>query len=450
DVAVAGATAALVLDATGDTVARTTTSADGSFAMAEAPIGRYRLVAVGGAAGDTVEVQDVGGGAFSLAATDTVQRQVRFGYPSISTDDARALPLGRRVVIDGIALNGWATFGDSTMHVSDGAGAIRSIRVQQSAVQPGDSVRLLGITAAVSGSRVLTDVTVRVLSAAAGLPPVDSVSTHDAATAADGALADAQVRIAGAIIQDTARAGNDRVLGVNDGSGRLEVVLDANIQFDGPFLPGAEFTAAGVLVSAGDAWQLKPRGRAEAVSAVPTMTIAEARGADAGLRISIEGVSLNPWTVYGDSTVHVRDGTGFMRVVRVLAPVAAGDSIRFTGVVAVRNGEPVLSGVVPAMVEPGVGVGQPDSISTAAAAAAQGGALDAAFVKVVAPIVSTQALPGRDIMVTVNDGSGALEVVLDATLPFNAASFPPGAIMQATGLLVPTGAAWTLTPRVRG
>jgi hypothetical protein len=69
------------------------------------------------------------------------------------------------------------------------------------------------------------------------------------------------VRLASAAIADTATTSAGFVLNVDDGSGLVEVLLDADISFD---LTGLEPTALvdliGVLVpNEAASWQLKPR-----------------------------------------------------------------------------------------------------------------------------------------------------------------------------------------------
>lgn len=447
----AGVAAALVLESTGDTVARASTGANGTFVMAQVPIGRYRLVANRGTLGDSVAVVEIADAVFNLAQDDTVSRQVRLGYPAVTAAQVRTMQAGRRVVLEGIALNGWATFGDSTVHVRDATGAIRVVRAQQAAVQAGDSIRVLGTTGVRDARPVIADATLRILSAAVGLPQPDSVSTSASATALADAVADGQVRIAGAVIQDTVRVGADLVLGVDDGSGRLEVVLDGNVSFNaGPYVPGATFSGRGVLVPepGGAAWRLKPRDREEATITFPTVTIAQARLLEAGRRIVVQGVALNGWTVFGDSTVHLMDATGYIRGMRVLSNVAAGDSVRMLGTISAHDGQPVLTAVTPTLIRAGVGIAAADSLSTLVAAGAQGGTRDAGHVRVGGTIVAAQTLPNGDRVLGVDDGSGRLDVVLDVNATFNAGPYEPGALLQATGVLVPTGAgSWQLKPR---
>lgn len=451
DASAAGVHAALLLESTGDTVARATTGPDGVFAMNRVPIGRYRLVATRGALGDSVAVLQIDSAVFSLAQDDTARREIRLGYPALSVAQVRVTPLGRRIVLDGVALNGWSTFGDSTVHVRDATGAIRAVRTPQSAVQAGDSIRVLGTVGVNDGHPVIADAALRVLTAAVGLPAVDSVSTAAAASALNGTRSDGHVRIAGAVIQDTARVAGNLIIGVDDGSGRLEVVLDANVSFNaGPYVPGGTFAGRGVLVPApgGATWRLKPRDRDEATISFPTVPIADARMAEQGRRIVIEGIALNGWTTFGDSTVHLMDASGFIRGVRVLSNVAAGDSIRMLGTVSTRDGQPVLTTISPTLIRAAVGTGTPDSLSTSAAAEADGGSLDAAHARVGGTIVAAQTLPNGDRVLGVDDGSGRIDVVLDANVTFNVGPYEPGALLRASGVLVPTFSGdWQLKPR---
>ena len=453
DALAGGVVAGLVLEATGDTVATAITEADGSFLIDRVAIGQYRLVARRGATlGDSVEVLTISNASFSVMAADTVVRLIPLGYPTITAAAARALPAGRRVMVAGIALNSWTAFADSTVHLRDASGSIRAVRTLPSPLQAGDSVRIFGTTDLHNGQTVLADASVRLLAGAVGVPAPDSVGTGEAATADGGVRADGQVRIAGATILDTTSVAGDRVLGVDDGSGRLEVVLDRNVVFDaGPWVPGAHFNGTGLLVpDTAGGWQMKPRQRSDAAVTFPSVTIAAARATAAGLRVVVEGIALNGWFAFADSTVHIADATGAIRGVKVLGFVGAGDSIRLTGTVTTRNGQPVLSNATVATLTPAVGLPAPDSVSTSTAASAQAGVRDAGQVRIGGSITGTQNLPNGDVILTVNDGSGGVQVLFDRDILFNPGPYQTGALLHASGVLVPTGTGtWQLKPRSR-
>jgi hypothetical protein len=98
------------------------------------------------------------------------------------------------------------------------------------------------------------------------------VTTALAATADGGRLDAQQVVVRNATVSDTAAVLGDWRLTVDDGSGPLEVLLDA-VAFPqvtpgnrAPYVPGNRFDIAGVLVPTGTgSWRLKPRSVAELV-----------------------------------------------------------------------------------------------------------------------------------------------------------------------------------------
>jgi hypothetical protein len=101
-------------------------------------------------------------------------------------------------------------------------------------------------------------------------------------------------------------------------------------------------------------------------------------------------------------------------------------------------------------------VPQPIPLTTAAAASANGGALDAALVQVnLAEILEVERLDDDDVRVLVDDGSGELEILYRAFLNVNPNDFKPDTVFVdlARGLLVPYAdggeTRWRLLPRAR-
>ena len=90
-------------------------------------------------------------------------------------------------------------------------------------------------------------------------------------------------------------------------------------------------------------------------------------------------------------------------------------------------------------------------VGTALAASADTGRLDAALAKVVGAMVQDTATVAGNRQLTVTDGSGPLVVQLDTVAGFRGAVLAAdtvGATLDATGVLVPTGAGtWILLPR---
>jgi hypothetical protein len=180
----------------------------------------------------------------------------------------------------------------------------------------------------------------------------------------------------------------------------------------------------------------------------PSYTLAEARARPLGEKIFVQGLALNNSPTFGDSTVHLRDTTGALRVAGVRGPlVAGGDSVRFLGLVGARSGQPVIQDGQATILQI---VGLPVAIrmSTDSAATAGVGAFDAELVRVVDATVSDTATVDGDYVVTVDDGSGVVLVVFDQDAGLTQSPYVPGVVINATGVLVPDGAGrWVLKPR---
>jgi hypothetical protein len=182
----------------------------------------------------------------------------------------------------------------------------------------------------------------------------------------------------------------------------------------------------------------------------PTVTVREARALTPGKRVFIEAVTHNAFGTYGDSTLHVADTSGAIRATRV-QPVAvtSGQRVRLLGTTAVNAGIATLTDVTAFVLGAG-SPAPPVTVSTAVAARADGGKLDAALAQVEnAVIVGSQTTPSGDVVLSVNDGSGLLEVVIARSTGIPTTAYVPGATLKATGVLVPTAAAgvWALKPR---
>jgi hypothetical protein len=153
--------------------------------------------------------------------------------------------------------------------VVDLTGAIRATRVRPSTpgVATGDSVILRARIADRLGQRVLDDVSVFVVGPSF-VPTAPSLTTVLAATGGTaGALDAALVRIADALVTDTATVSGNFQMTVTDGSGALVVILDraADATFRAPlplnlYVPTNRFDVVGILVPTGaGTWRLKPR-----------------------------------------------------------------------------------------------------------------------------------------------------------------------------------------------
>lgn len=183
----------------------------------------------------------------------------------------------------------------------------------------------------------------------------------------------------------------------------------------------------------------------------PQVTLAQARAAAPGKRLVVLATLTAAPTSFSDSTAHVSDASGKLRLTRIVAtaggPFIPGDIVRVLGHAGSRAGQPVLDSTRVALA--GLGPAPvPDTLSTAQAAAAQAGALDAGLVYIHDAEVLASAGQNGDVVLTLDDGSGPLEMRIDKILQPNPSLFFPGDSVNASGVLVSTGAgSWELRLR---
>lgn len=229
--------------------------------------GRYFAAVPTSVLGDSLEMFS-GDAPFTVGQNDTIEFTIGLRFRSLSPSAARALPLGAKAWVRGVALNAWGTFGDSTVHVA-GQAAIRLSRVPVSGFAAGDTARFFGTRAQRDGQP--TFIVQRVIvETQGGAPPDPSQLVTAIAAAANGGQLDAAlVRVNNATITDTTRnAFGNRMLTVDDGAGPLRVELVSAINFDPPpaYSPGSVLDITGLLVPNPDApgtWLLRPRSRSD-------------------------------------------------------------------------------------------------------------------------------------------------------------------------------------------
>ena len=456
DAPAAGIGVSLVLPGGTTPIAQTTTDATGNYVFSNVPVGRYGLRVDPSLFGDSLRVGRVDSATFTVAVADTPRVGVSLTYPITPLASVRTGQLGKRVLVQGVALNAYAAFGDSTLHLADASGVLRAVRVSPIQVVAGDTVRLLGTITLVGGAATISDATAfRVGTGPFTRTPVP-LTTALAATANGGQLDADLVKISNATIINTIASTNGRVTAtVDDGSGTVQVVIEPTGAFANrpALLTGALLSATGLLVpnDARTAWVLKPRATADLAVGFRRVTIAEARTMEPGRLVEIEGIALNGWLTFADATVHVSDPTGWLRATAVRSTaIFAGDSVRFLGTIVLNNGQPTLTQVEPLVLATGRIIPQPINLTTAQVASANGGAADAALVRTVnATIVDVATVAGGDFQVRINDNSGVAVVIIDRDLGLVTTGLVANARVTVTGLLVPTpgGGSWQLKPR---
>lgn len=211
-------------------------------------------------------------------------------------------------------------------------------------------------------------------------------------------------------------------------------------------------------ISAGGELRLVPPPTVREVTirlAYPELSIRAARQATAGRRVLVRGLVLAGVQSYSDTTSYVRDTSTAVRLTRVLlrgggAGNNPGDTVTVLGTVSSRGGQPTLDQAIISFFGPRTAP-VPLSVTSAVAASAQGGTLDAGLVSVAVMVISESGPLGDDYRLVASDGSGALTIILDANIPINAQSVPVGRSITVRGILVPDGTGkWQLKPRSGG
>jgi len=380
--------------------------------------------------------------------------------PVISIAAARALPAGQTVLVVGVALNGSTTFADTTVFLADTSAAIRLTQLRAT-VAAGDSLKIRAVTSSRAGQPTLDGGSATTLGR--GFIPTPPTLTTGTAASAAGGTRDAQlVSVLGAVISDTSRTTTSFLLTVNDGSGPLVVQLDQTAGFVSPtvpgvYVPGNRFNLLGVLAPTGTGtWRLRPRSPADlTLIPLPVISIAAARLLPAGQVVAVVGVALNASTAFSDTTVHLADTSAAIRLTRLKATLVTGDSVKITAVTTSRAGQPTLDAGTSIPLGQGLLPTAP-TLTTAAAATAAGGTDDAKLVVINNATISataTAVLGGVSYYsLTVSDGSGPLQVLLDPKAGFVSPTIPGiylrGYKFNIIGVLVPTGiGSWMLKPR---
>ncbi len=460
DTPLAGVRVSAFPRAGGAAVGSAVTNQNGVYTLTQVPAGSYRLVVDSATLGDSLRIARFDSADVTLGAHDTVRTFIAMGFPAATAAAARTLAIGRRVEVAGLALNGWSAFGDSSISVVDATGAIRATRIAPVNAQAGDSIAVVGTTALVNGQPALTAGTATILASGRTLPAPTKLATSAAASAGGGRYDAFLAHVDSALILSAQLNPNgDLALSVDDSSGIVDVVLSVRGSFPNvlAYVPGALMSASGILTPASTAgrWVLRPRSDADLKVSYRAVTIAQARKLQTGRRVQLTGRALNAWFAFGDASVHLMDATGTIRATTVGAVnLFAGDSVRLVGTVATLDGQTILTNVTATVLASAASLQAlppPQPLSSASAASAAAGTLDAALVRVPNAVVkdSLALLPTGDYAFHVDDGSGVLQIVLARAAGFATAPFVRGATIDFTGLLIPNqgGGSWSLKPR---
>lgn len=187
----------------------------------------------------------------------------------------------------------------------------------------------------------------------------------------------------------------------------------------------------------------------------PEVSLREARNLPLGRRVFVRGYVLVGVQSFRDTTSHLADSSGAIRMTRVtlrggLTGNTPGDSVSVLGLTSTRMGQPTLDQAILARFAtrpPPI----PIQVNTGTAASAATGTLDAQLVQITGAAITDTVTDAPDFRVTVTDGSGSLVLLLDGNINFVRTAYRPTRTLNARGVLVPDGAGgWSLKPRDPG
>lgn len=256
----------VTLPGSGTAVAEAVTDTTGVVTLDRIPVGTYDLRVDPAFLGDSLVLSEIDTTRVTLAPNDVLTVAVGVTPPSATIAEARGLPEGRRVWVEGLALNARGESVDRAIHLLAGDGS--AIRVTFPAAVPGtagDSLRVLGRTSGAGDGRFLTDGRVIVLADQVRAVLPLEVTAAQARTADDGVLDARFVVVQNATVTDTATvpfAGT--LLTIDDGDATFRALLPTQNGFGQTVVPGTPVIGiAGLLVpdpDVGGTWRMVPRG----------------------------------------------------------------------------------------------------------------------------------------------------------------------------------------------
>ena len=172
----------------------------------------------------------------------------------------------------------------------------------------------------------------------------------------------------------------------------------------------------------------------------PKVTLAQVDSLPVGRRVFVEGIALTNILSFGPRELHIRSGSDAVRITSIIrVPLNPGDSVRVLARRATEARQPVLTEGIVIPIRSAVGDPEPIELTTRAASTAQQGAAAAELARIRNADLVAARNEASDVVLTVDDGTGQLEILLRSFLGADASFFKPDSVrvLRATGLLVP-------------
>ncbi len=266
DQAASGLRFQVTLPGSGTAVVEGVTDSTGIVTLDQIPVGTYDLRVDPAFLGDSLVLSEIDTTRVTLAPNDALGIAVGVTPPDASIAEARGLPEGRRVWVEGLALNARGDSGDRAIHLLAGDGsAVRVTFPAAVAGTAGDSLRVLGRTSGTGAARFLVDGRVIVLANQVRAVLPLEVTAAEARTADGGALDARFVVVQNATVTDAATIPfSGTLLTIDDGTESFRALLLTQNGFGQTIVPGTPVVGiAGLLVPDPDVsgtWRMVPRG----------------------------------------------------------------------------------------------------------------------------------------------------------------------------------------------
>lgn len=423
-----------------------TSGDDGSFEFTGLAMGDYTIVIVpliGTEVVDTTLAVTV-----SAGATTDLLIEFTGGEAVTPIGDARLLPAGTTVTVEGVVTAGNGVFNSTSVYLQDNTGGIVLFTGGSSApdVTIGDSIRVTGTTGAFSGEiQISGGASLEVDILGEGTIPEPRTVTATDVLAGDF---QGELVVANALTIDSVGApfsGGNFNVRVSDATGSFIVFFDA----DSGILPeqvieGEMYNITGIMTRFNAVLEIKPRSQADLeLTSNPggVLDIGLARLLSDGETVSVTGVVTAAPGAFSSTTLYVQDSTGGIALFAGgtggpdVSGLVVGDSVDITGTTGTFSAERQISGAA-ALTITDVGDGTvptPVSVDAANVNAAQfqGSLAVADSVEVISVSVSGSG----NITVVVADDAGEFTVFGDVDTGLVEADFVVGSSYSITGVL---------------
>ena len=373
---------------------------------------------------------------------------------------ARALPDGGVVVIEGTALTG-SDFHDGGGYLADESGGI-AVLVDGGSFARGDRLVVSGVLDDRFAQRTVRAVAADVDAIGSGQDPAALPRTT---ATVDESVEGRLVRVAGSLVGSPSPLSGAVAFDLDDGSGSVRLVVGDTTGIDtSGWTAGRGIEMVGVIGqrdssgSGASGYRVQPRSGADVVrlvdptpspgpsgspgqpsgspSAAPSgvSTIAQARAAERNERLTVRGVVTLPPGVIDPSSAVIQDATGaiLLRLGSDVGRLPRGQLVEVEGVRSTKSGMESLRVSRAARRLGKVAEPQPRALRT-------GDATEAHEARVVvvrgALVAAARRASSRAVSFEIDDGSGAIRVVLGAPLRADPGRLSKGTWVEVRGVL---------------